>query len=61
MEFSYPVAIESYKFMVPKPGEESRLFGPVRPFQYPVSDCLKRCLDYLPLILNCHRYGDVCL
>ncbi|KAK4002271.1 hypothetical protein OUZ56_004111 [Daphnia magna] len=40
MEFSYPVAIESYKFMVPKPGEESRLFGPVRPFQYPVWGCL---------------------
>jgi hypothetical protein len=37
MEFSYPVAIESYKFMVPKPDEESRLWGPIRPFQYSVS------------------------
>ncbi|XP_059350480.1 glutamate receptor ionotropic, delta-2-like [Daphnia carinata] len=40
MEFSYPVAIESFKLLVPKPGEESRLFGPVRPFQYSTWGCL---------------------
>ena len=33
MDFSYPVAIESYKLLVPKPGKESRLFGPIRPFE----------------------------
>ena len=37
MEFSYPVAVESYKFMVPNPEEESRLLAPIRPFQYAVS------------------------
>ncbi len=60
MEFSYPVAIESYKFMVPKPDEESRLWGPIRPFQYSVSYIAVFKLFLLPTsnieILNC-RFG----
>ena len=35
MEFSYPLAIESFKLLVPKP-EESHLFAFVRPFQFSV-------------------------
>jgi hypothetical protein len=49
MEFSYPVAIESYKFMVPKPDEESRLWGPIRPFQYSVSYIVVFKLFLLPM------------
>ena len=36
MEFSYPLAIESFKLLVPKPEEESHLFAFVRPFQFSV-------------------------
>ena len=32
MDFSYPVAIQSFQLMVPRPEEESRLYRTVRPF-----------------------------
>ncbi|XP_046441836.1 glutamate receptor ionotropic, delta-1-like [Daphnia pulex] len=71
MEFSYPVAIESYKFMVPKPDEESRLWGPIRPFQYSVWGCillsivfvlaafsyLSWCYSHWPNLPNNEFYG----
>ena len=33
MDFSIPIIISQFRFMVPWPEEESRLLAPVHPFQ----------------------------
>ncbi len=33
MDFSNPTSVEQYRFLLPYPNEQSRLWGPTRPFQ----------------------------
>jgi len=33
LDFTSPVVILPYQFLVPQPDEESHLLGPIRPFQ----------------------------
>jgi ionotropic glutamate receptor len=38
-DFSYFMWAEPFAMVVPRPGEEPRLFAFVRPFQLPVNNC----------------------
>ena len=46
MAFSFPVVLDSYRLLTPRPGEESRLFAFIGPFQSSVFHFFRYSSDF---------------
>ena len=52
MDFTYPLNIERFRFLLPYPKEESRLTAIYRPFTWSVSICL---ISY-SIAIRCYNF-----